>query len=155
MILTNINTPSNIKISTVLKLLWLPFINSDINFGTWCQNMEMLSNYWPSVQGIHQSLMDFLHKGQVVPSFGIFFAVYSLKKQFNNQSLLIWDSVTFMWCHLNVYILYGVILYCVNEYHGPCGHKDYFLHIMTLVLWLELLRQFHHQNTVYWFNITF
>ena len=46
--------------------------------------METLSHYWPFVQGIHQSLVDSLHKGPVIHNFAVSFVV-SQNKLLNKQ----------------------------------------------------------------------
>ena len=60
-------------------------------------SMETLFAYCPSVRGIHQSLMDPLHKGPVV-------CICGQLQQDVSQTIklpVVWDTTNFMWCHCN------------------------------------------------------
>ena len=58
--------------------------------------------YWPFVRGIHQSLVDSLHKGPVIQSF------YAVEQTIKWPG--IWDIMALMWHHSYVFIHYTYVI---------------------------------------------
>ena len=68
----------------------------------WRHQMEIFPCYWPFVQGIHQSPVNSLHKGQWHVSFDVFFDL-CLNKRLSKQSWGWWFEMAscLLWRHCN------------------------------------------------------